>query len=149
MRNDESYRRESARVLVKGAGQSGVQSEWVGTTSFRRIVKKDSCFEFEQVRHVLRVFENTVLRTPRESRNSDFDSTCSCRWHVRNVLFNLTPPLKRDALNRILSPGFTEMVCADTYHRSVRGCVYSTIVCSIIYIQTKLLIVTAILKQEK
>ena len=40
-------------VFVKGAGQPGVQSEWVGTTWFRRLVQKDSCFELGQVRYVL------------------------------------------------------------------------------------------------
>jgi hypothetical protein len=49
-------RRKSARVVAKGAGQSGVQSQWVGTTWFRRLVQKDSCFEHEQVRHVLKSF---------------------------------------------------------------------------------------------
>ena len=47
------YRRESACVSVKGAGLPGVQSEWVGTTWFRRLVQKDSCFELGQVRYVL------------------------------------------------------------------------------------------------
>jgi hypothetical protein len=46
-------RRKSACVVAKGAGQPGVQSEWVGTTCFRRLVQKDSCFEHDQVRHVL------------------------------------------------------------------------------------------------
>ena len=40
-------------MFVKGAGQSGVQSEWIGTTCFRRLVQKDSCFDLEQVRYVL------------------------------------------------------------------------------------------------
>ena len=53
VRNDERYRRESARVFVKGAGQPGVQSECAGTTCFRRLVQKDSCFEHEEIRHVL------------------------------------------------------------------------------------------------
>jgi hypothetical protein len=35
--------------------------------------------------------------------------------------------------------GFTEMVCAYTHYRSVSGCMCSTIVCIIIYIQAKLL----------
>jgi hypothetical protein len=47
------YGRESACVFVKGEGQPGVQSEWVGTTWFRRQVQKDSCFELGQVRYVL------------------------------------------------------------------------------------------------
>jgi hypothetical protein len=46
-------RRESACVSVKGAGQSGVQSEWVGTTWFQRLVQKDLRFELGQVRYVL------------------------------------------------------------------------------------------------
>jgi hypothetical protein len=46
-------RRKSACVVAKGEGQQGVQSEWVGTTCFRRLVQKDSCFEHDQVRHVL------------------------------------------------------------------------------------------------
>ena len=33
----------------------GVQSQWVGTTWFRSLVQKDSCFEFGQVRYVLGV----------------------------------------------------------------------------------------------
>jgi hypothetical protein len=33
------------RTVRKGAGQPGVQSQWVGTTWFRRLVQKDSCFE--------------------------------------------------------------------------------------------------------
>ena len=45
--------RESSCVLGKEAGQPGVQSEWVGTTWFRRLVQKDSCFEIGQVRYVL------------------------------------------------------------------------------------------------
>jgi hypothetical protein len=49
-------RRKSARVVAKGEGQPGVQSQWVGTTWFRRLVQKDSCFEHEQVRHVLKSF---------------------------------------------------------------------------------------------
>ncbi len=44
---------ESACVLGKETGQSGVQSEWVGTTWFRRLVQKDSSFELGQVRYVL------------------------------------------------------------------------------------------------
>ena len=40
-------------VVVKGAGQTGVQSEWIGTTWFRRLVQKDSRFELEQVRYVV------------------------------------------------------------------------------------------------
>ncbi len=40
-------------VFVKGSGQPEVQSEWVGTTWFRRLVKKDWCFELEQVCYVL------------------------------------------------------------------------------------------------
>ncbi len=32
---------KSAYVLVKGAGQPGVQWKWVGTTWFRRVVQKD------------------------------------------------------------------------------------------------------------
>jgi len=43
---ERGYRRESACVFVKGAGQPGVQSEWVGTTWFRRLVQKDSCLGF-------------------------------------------------------------------------------------------------------
>ena len=46
-------RRKSACVVAKGAGQPGVQSQWVGTTWFRRLVQKDSCFEVGQVRYVL------------------------------------------------------------------------------------------------
>ena len=46
-------RRKSACVVARGEGQQGVQSEWVGTTCFRRLVQKDSCFEHDQVRHVL------------------------------------------------------------------------------------------------
>ncbi len=45
-----------ARVVAKGAGHPGVQSQWVGTTWFRRLLQKDSCFEHEQVRHVLKSF---------------------------------------------------------------------------------------------
>jgi hypothetical protein len=52
VRMTRGYGRESACVFVKGAGQSGVQSEWVGTTWFRRLVQKDSCFELGQVRYV-------------------------------------------------------------------------------------------------
>ena len=37
---------------VKGAGHPGVQSECAGTTCFRRLVQKDSCFEHEELRHV-------------------------------------------------------------------------------------------------
>ena len=33
--------------LYKGAGHPGFQSEWVGTTWFRRLPEKDSCFEGE------------------------------------------------------------------------------------------------------
>ena len=44
---------QSACVLVKEAGQPGVQWKWVGTTWFRRLVQKDSCFELGQVRYVL------------------------------------------------------------------------------------------------
>jgi hypothetical protein len=40
-------------VLVKGGGQPGVQSEWVGTTWFRGLVEKDLSFEFQEVRYVL------------------------------------------------------------------------------------------------
>ena len=46
-------RRKCECGTVKGEGQSGVQSEWVGTTWFRRLVQKDSCFELGQVRYVL------------------------------------------------------------------------------------------------
>ena len=53
VRMARGYRRESACVFVKGAWQPGVQSEWVGTTWFRMLVKKDSCFELGQVRYVL------------------------------------------------------------------------------------------------
>ena len=53
VRNVERYRRESACVLLKGAGHPGVQSEWVGNTWFRRLVQKDSCFDLEQLRYVL------------------------------------------------------------------------------------------------
>ncbi len=38
---------------LKGSGQTGVQSECVDTTWFRRLVHKDSCFEHEGVRHIL------------------------------------------------------------------------------------------------
>ncbi len=38
---------------VKGPGQPGVLSECAGTTCFRRLVQKDSCFEHEELRHVL------------------------------------------------------------------------------------------------
>ena len=46
-------RRKSACVVAKGEGQQGVQSEWVGTTWFRRLVQKDSCFELGKFRYVL------------------------------------------------------------------------------------------------
>ena len=39
--------------VLKEGGHPGVQSEWVGTTWFRRLVQKDSCFELEKVRYVL------------------------------------------------------------------------------------------------
>jgi hypothetical protein len=39
--------------VLKGSGQSGVESECVDTTYFLRLVHKDSCFEHEQVRDVL------------------------------------------------------------------------------------------------
>ena len=52
-RMTRGYRRESACVFVKGEWQPGVQWEWVGTTWFRRLVEKDSCFELGQVRYVL------------------------------------------------------------------------------------------------
>jgi hypothetical protein len=50
---DERQGRERVYVLVKGAGQSGSQSEWVGTTWFRELVENDWCFEFAKVRYVL------------------------------------------------------------------------------------------------
>jgi hypothetical protein len=50
VRNVERYKRESACVFLNGSGQAGVKSEWVGTTWFRRLLEKDSCFELEQVR---------------------------------------------------------------------------------------------------
>jgi hypothetical protein len=39
--------------VVKWSGQSGVGSECVDITWFRRLVHQDSCFDHEQVRHVL------------------------------------------------------------------------------------------------
>ena len=45
--NGERLGRESTCVVVKGTGHPGVQSEWVGTTWFRRVVQKDSCFDLE------------------------------------------------------------------------------------------------------
>ncbi len=39
--------------VVKWSGQPGVGSESVNITWFRRLVHQDSCFDHEQVRHVL------------------------------------------------------------------------------------------------
>ena len=62
-------RRESACVFVKGAGQSGVQTGWVGTTWFRRLVQKDSCFDLERVRYVLQsVRKYTCVDTVRNQK---------------------------------------------------------------------------------
>ena len=59
----------------------------------------------------------------------------------------LNVSVKRNALPSFFLPRLyrTEMVCACTHYRSVSGCVCSTIVCSIIYIQAKLLDVCALL----
>ena len=64
-------------VFAKGAGQPGVQSEWVGTTCFRRLPQKDSASELEPVRYVVQSAQNALVWRPRESRNSDWDGACS------------------------------------------------------------------------
>jgi hypothetical protein len=53
LKNGGRNRRKCEFGVVKGAGQSGVQSECAGTTCFRRLVQKDSCGEHEQTRQVV------------------------------------------------------------------------------------------------
>ena len=56
-------RRKSACVVAKGAGQPGVQSEWVGTTWFRRLV-------LEKVRYVLQsVRKYSCMDTTRKQKH--------------------------------------------------------------------------------
>ncbi len=60
----------------------------------------------------------------------------------RNVVFvPLNSSLKGDAFEIVFLFlfGFTEMVCVYTHYRGLSGCMCSTIVCSIVYIQAKLL----------
>jgi hypothetical protein len=61
VRNDESQGMERACVLVKGTGQTEVQSEWVGTTWFRGLVVKDSCFEktIKPFRYLILIIKST------------------------------------------------------------------------------------------
>jgi hypothetical protein len=49
VRNGERNRRKSTCVVAKGAGQTGVESEWVGTTWFRILVQKDPLCDSECV----------------------------------------------------------------------------------------------------
>ena len=51
----------------------------------------------------------------------------------------------RDALQSFFFFGFTEVVCAYIRYRSVSGCVYSTIVCRILFMPTALLDVCVLL----
>ena len=52
---------------------------------------------------------------------------------------------ERDDLQLFFFSGFTEVVCVYTHYRSVSGCVYSTIVHNIIFIQDTLLHVCTLL----
>jgi hypothetical protein len=51
----------------------------------------------------------------------------------------------RDALQSFFFSGFTEVVCAYIRYRSVSVCVYSTIVCRILFMPTALLDVCVLL----
>ncbi len=80
LKNAGRNRRKCECGVVKGAGQSGVQSEHTGTTYFRRLVQNDSCCEHEQVRLVLQSASKCTATTARGTRSSDVDGGFSCFW---------------------------------------------------------------------
>jgi hypothetical protein len=78
LKNGGRNRRKCECGAVKGGGQSGVQSECAGTTCFRRLVQKDSCSEYEEVRLALQSPSKYTVTTVRGTRNIDVDGGFSC-----------------------------------------------------------------------
>ena len=78
LKNGGRNRRKCECGVVKGGGQSGVQSESDGTTCFRRLVQKDSCSEYEEVRLVVQSPSKYTVTTVQGNRNIDVDGGFSC-----------------------------------------------------------------------